>query len=263
MRTVTKASLAGMALFFPLAAVAGGISFLLALTGSELMATNQGDSAAFYPAVFGMMPDGRWERLALAEQPAILLPGTRLKAAWPAVSPVAQGIPFEPVMVRFFDQAGVGFGQISFFRNPPPAKEMLKVGYAGRELLIEAPVSSSSIRASWVLWSGEEGIGPIRLPVRFEHHPLPGRRIEWRQADARVVRIDAGAGQPTAILLHETENGYAVQTVAGGRLQGREQRAAWLDAGALFYWSALFALGAAAVAVMLHLLRALWLRGRR
>ena len=262
MRTLTQALLAGMTLLFPLPAAAGGISFLLALTVSELTATNQGDSAAFHPAVFRMVPDGRWERLAMAAPPAYLPPGALLRVACPAMSPVTQRMPFEPVMVRFFDQAGVGFGQILFSQNPPPAKELLTARYAGRELLIEAPVSSSSIRTSWVLWAGEEGIAPIRLPVRFEHHPLPARRIDWRQAGARVVRIDVGAGQPSAFLLHETEKGYASQTVPGGHLQGWEQRSAWLDAGALFYRTALLALGAAAGAVMLHLLLVLRRRGR-
>jgi hypothetical protein len=148
----------------------------------------------------------------------------------------------QPVMVRFFDQSGVGFGQISFFNAPPTAKTALKAGYVDGALQIEPPDAASSIRASWVLWPQEEGINPIRLPVRFEHRAPPALRIDWRGQGRVPFQLDTGAGQPAVILLHETEQGYAQQFVPDGGLQGREQRAAWLDATPRFYAASLIAL---------------------
>src|ERR1035437_895069 len=165
----------------------------------------------------------------------------------------------QPVMVRFFDQVGVGFGQISFFHAPPAAKTALKARYVSGALQIEPPdgVPSGvpSIRASWVLWPQEEGIRPIRLPVRFEHHPPPALRIDWRRQGRVPFQLDTGAGQPAAILIHETDQGYALQSVPGGGLQGREQRAAWLDATPKFYAASLIALAIAAGAMVVQFLR--------
>ena len=167
------------------------------------------------------------------------------------------------VMVRFFDQAGVGFGQISFFSAPPAAKTPLKAGYVNGALQIEPPDAASSIRASWVLWPQEDGIGPIRLPVRFEHRAPPALRIDWRRQDRVLTRLDTGAGQPAVILLHETEQGYAQQFVPDGGLQGREQRAAWLDATPKFYAASLIALAIALGTMVVQLLLRLLRRPRR
>ena len=254
---LAKIMLAVAALLLSLTAVAGSVSFRLSLTGSELTLINQGDSSAFYPAVFRMLPDGRWGQLeatgALAELPA----GARLQLTWPDTRPPEQVSELErmqPVMVRFFDQAGVGFGQISFFRAPPAAKTALKARYVSGALQIEPPEGAPSIRASWVLWPREAGIRPIRLPVRFEHRPPPALRIDWRRQGSVPFQLDTGAGQPAAILIHETDQGYALQSVPGGGLQGREQRAAWLDATPKLYAASLIALGIAAVSVVGQLL---------
>ena len=55
-------------------------------------------------------------------------------------------------------------------------------------------------------------------------------------------------------MIHETDQGYALQSVPGGGLQGREQRAAWLDATPKLYAASLIALGIAAVSVVGQLL---------
>jgi len=159
-------------------------------------------------------------------------------------------------MVRFFDQAGVGFGQISFFSAPPAAKTALKAGYVDGALQIEPPdAAASSIRASWVLWPQEEGIRPIRLPVRFEHRAPAALRIDWLRKGRVLTRLDTGTGQPAVILLHETAQGYAQQFVPDGGLQGREQRAAWLDATPQLYSASLIALVFAAGAMVRQFLR--------
>jgi hypothetical protein len=264
MRAVSKVFLLAAGLLCPSFAAAGDISFHLSLTGAELIVTNQGNSTAFYPAVFKLAADGRWEQLAVKGRPAELVPGARFQSTWVEVDKTKQDLPLErmqAVMVRFFDQAGVGFGQISFFRAPSAAKEFLKSGYAGGKLFIEPPGRTSSIRSSWVLWPREEGIGSIRRPVRFEHRPPQAKRIDWRSLPPEAFRLDTGAGQPAAILVHETDQGLFMQQVSGGGLQGREQRAAWLDASSYFYRAAQIGFGLGAGLVVLQLI--LWLVRRR
>jgi len=253
-----KLMLAGAALLLSLSAVAGGLSFRLSLTGSALTVINQGDSSAFYPAVFRLLPDGRWAQLKASGTPAELAPGASLQLTWPDTHPPEQ-LPelerMQPVMVRFFDQAGVGFGQISFFHAPPATKTALKARYVSGALRIEPPDGVPSIRASWVLWPREEGIRPLRLPVRFEHRQPPALRIDWRRQGGVPFRLDTGAGQPEVILIHETEQGYTLQLVPGGGLQGREQRAIWLQATPKFYAASLTALAIALAAMVLQFLR--------
>ena len=258
--------IAAAALIFAPIAAAGNISLHMSLTGQTLTVTNQGDSTAFYPAGFRLLSDGRWVRLVAATPPAELEPGASVQLAWPGggAAGQAKGIDqLQPVIMRFFDQAGVGFGQISFFRGPPPATETLTAGYDGSELIIERPDGRSSIRTSWVLWSREEGIGPIRLPIRFDLEPPSFKRIDWWQAGAPAVHLSTGVGRPAVILLHEHERGYGLQMVQRGGFQGREQRAAWLDARTLFYRLAMFALVAGTAAVVLHLSWALRRKGRK
>ena len=247
------------ALLFSQSAFAGSISFELSVTGSQLTVINQGNSSAFYPAVFRMRSDGSWEQLEARSAPAELAAGTQLQIPWPDANPQEELSAIErmqPVMVRFFDQNGVGFGQITFFNAPPTTKAVLKAGYVNGVLQIEPPSdAASSIRTSWVLWPQEEGILPTRLPVRFAHHPPPAQRIDWRRQGKAPFQLDTGVGQPAVILLHEMEHGYAQQYVPDGNLQGREQRAAWLDATPQFYIASLIALVLAMGAMVAQFLR--------
>jgi hypothetical protein len=251
--------LAITALLFSQSALAGSMSFGLSVTGSQLTLTNQGNASAFYTAAFRMLPDGSWAQLETRRAPAELAAGAHLEFNWPDTRPLEQMSELErmqPVMVHFFDQSGVGFGQIAFFSAPPAAKTELKAGYVNGALQIEPPPdAASSMRASWVLWPQEEGIEPIRLPVRFAHRQPSARRIDWRGQGKVPFQLDTGAGQPAVILLHETERGYAQQYVPDGGMQGREQRAAWLDAAPKFYAASLIALVLAVGAMVLQFLR--------
>lgn len=252
-----SAVLALAVLLLSLPAVAGSLSFRLSLTGSELTVTNHGDSTAFYPAAFRLLADGNWGQLEASGAPAELPAGARLLFTWPDARPLEQlsGLErMQPVMVRFYDQAGVGFGQISLFHAPPAAKSALAARYVSGALQIEPPGGASLIRASWVLWPQEEGIGPIRLPLRFEHRQPPAVRIDWQRQGKVPFQLHTGAGQPTAILIHETERGHALQHVPGGGLQGREQRSAWLDATPKFYVASMIALALGVGAMLLQLL---------
>jgi len=246
------------ALLLPLSALAGSVSFQLSLTVPELTVTNQGNGSAYYPAVFRLLADGSWSQLAAVDKPAELAAGARMKLTWPELRPREQLPPLErmqPVMVRFFDQAGVGFGQISFFHTPPAAKTTLRASYAGGLLQVEAPDAVFSIAASWLLWPLEEGIRPIHLPVRFEHRQPPAQRIDWLRQGREPIKLDTGGAQPEAMLLHETGQGFVLQRVPNGGLQGREQRAVWLNATKTFYAAALIALALAAGFMLLQYLR--------
>lgn len=255
---LSKLLLALAALLLALPALAGNLSFRLSLTGSELSVTSQGDSSAYYPAIFRMLADGSWVQLEASSKPAELVPGARLQLIWPeaAASPQLSEIErMQPVMVRFFDQAGVGFGQISLLHPPPAARTALNARYVNGLLLIEPPHGVPPARATWVLWPQEQGIGPIRLPVRFEHKQPPARRIDWARQGNVPFQLDAGAGLPSVTLVHETAQGYALQVVPGGGLGGNEQRAAWLGAAPKFYAASLIALVIALGAMLLQFLR--------
>ena len=247
---------------FSVHALAGNISFDLSLTGTELTVINKGDDTAFYPAVFRMMPDGHWEALADPNPPlAGLMPGTNIKRIWPQVPAETQNpvTLLEPTMVRFFDQAGVAFGQISFFSQPKESDATVKVdGFSAGKLVIHPPnPSDKRIHASWLLWPKEDGIEPIRRPVRFEHIQPPAIHIVWAPG-MKTQYFDVGAGQPATILLHETDDGISIQRIPGGGLQGREQRAAWLDATTLFYRLAMGLLLLAAIVPAWH-----WVAAKR
>lgn len=239
--------------FVPFAAWAGTIAFSLSLTGSTLTVKSDGDSSAFFPTVLRLLPENHWEALPVlpgTTAPAELVPGAHFDVRWTPIAKSSQSTsPFEalqPLMVRFFDQAGVSFGQISFFHPPPEATVTLQAGYKGGKLVIAPPEDVGAepvIRASWLLWAQEDGIGATRGPLRLEARQPSAQRIEWHQGLA-PVRIDTSAGQPSAILLHDTGQGYGMQLVPAGRLESREQRAAWLDARSVLNHLALLMLAA-------------------
>ncbi len=257
-----RPGIASALLLYSFAVFAGNISFGLSLTGTQLTITNTGDSTAFYPTSLSLLQDGRWLPLqpgAGQQRPAELAPGEHLELTWPDARPLAE-LPallrLRPVMVRFFDQAGVGFGQISFFNPPPPARATLKAAYVHGQLRIIPPASGSAIRATWVLWPQEDGIEPIASPLRLANSQPPAFRFVWR-GNMSPVYLATGGGLPEVLLLHETAQGYQLQRVAAGWAPGEQQRAAWLRASPLFY-----RLGSIAAVAALLLAIAALLRGR-
>lgn len=244
---------------------AGNISFSLSLTGERLSVVNSGDSSAYAVNIFCLEADGHWQPLAPVERPppAELAPTGKTQFLWREVRPLEQLPPLarlQTVMVRFFDQAGVGFGQLSFFHAPPMASPGLNAGYVGGLVAIEAPVAPAAISATWVIWPQEDGIAPIAHPLKFDAAlPPSARRIEWSPG-APSQRIDAGAGRPALILLHETAQGYRQQRIAGGWAAGAQQRSLWLGAANALYALALGLALAAALALLLPAWRARWRR---
>jgi hypothetical protein len=244
-----------------MSAQAGNISFGLSLNNDKLTLTHQGNATAFYPAVYRLQANGHWQRLAVAPgqgEANQLAPTASLDFIWGDTRPLNTLPPLEalrPIMVRFFDQAGSGFGQMSFFNQPLLANEPLEGGYKHGLMTIAPPKSSSNppISATWVLWPQEDGISPLRYPVRFEHHQPDARRIEWRPGMDKV-ELNLGAGLPTAFLLHETPQGLTFQTMNDGGIQGREQRTAWLDLTPRFFVAAKFLAGLAVVVLAYSLL---------
>lgn len=231
-------------------AAAGNIFFGLEHDNRQMVLTNRGDSIAYYPEVFRLLPDGRWESLSRGDKPPTeLLPGSKIGMPWrsrPGNGPIETTL---PIMVRFFDQAGSGFGQISFFNQPAQTSEPVQAGYEGAWMVIRPP-EKSGIRASWVLWPQEEGIRPLTGRPDFVHVQPAAHPIVW-QPGMKAVRLFLGEGLPMALLLHETDRGYELQVLASGGLQGRQQRTWWLDAGRWFY-------GLAAASVALALILASW-----
>lgn len=244
-----------------LVAHAGSISFKLALTGTQLVLSNSGDSPAFFPAVYALRADGQWQQAlppggqAAATQ---LAPAGRIELQWPDARPVQQASPLEqlrPTLVRFMDQAGVGFGQLSFFGALTPATTTVPTEYQAGQLRLSPP-GDEKLRATWVLWPQEEGIAGIRATAPTALAPPPARRIDWSSAKA-PVSIATGAALPAAVLLHETAQGYQVQHVASGWQPGQQQRSSWLDASGLLYTLALIA-----AALACATLGWIWRRGR-
>lgn len=248
------------ALVFALPAQAGNIFFGLSINGGKVTLTNQGNSTAFYPAVLRLRANGQWESLALPAEirpPAELPPGAQLDFAWSTQASQENPSPLElstPVMVRFFDQAGNDFGQISFFNQPPLTSDLSKTAYEDGMMVIAPPVSpdGTPIHGSWLLWPQEEGIAPISKPVRFEHTQPPAKYIEWKPGMDKL-RLSLGAGLPGAFLLHETPNGLVMQNLPNGGVQGLQQRTAWLDAFELFYKFAEILCATAVVLMAWHL----------
>lgn len=245
------------------AAHAGNISFNLALTGTRLALINTGDSVAFFPGALTMQADGRWQPLSppTGQQGLTQLPpGERMELVWPDARPLENLSALEhlrPTMVRFFDQAGVGFGQISFFTTPPAAAASVIADYAHGVLRL-LPPRGEAIRATWVLWPREEGISGIRGALKGDDIVQPpAQRIVWRP-DAKAARVFTGAALPPVVLIHETAQGYRLQKVAAGWPGGKQQRSPWLEASRVFYALAL-AFAAMAVGAMLWP----WWRRRR
>ena len=239
---------------FTAAATAGSISFRLSLQGARLELVNTGDALAFFPTARLMLADGSWQTLLPVKEqarPTQLAPGERMELQWPDQHAVDQLPAIErlrPTMVRFFDQAGVGFGQISFFAPPPAASPGIAASYERGSLKLSAP-RDTAIGATWVLWPQEEGIAAITGPLDSQALQAPARRIEWKP-DAQPVSIITGAALPAVTLVHETDQGYRLQRVAAGSPGGRQQRSPWLDGGPLFYALALACAGLALAALL-------------
>ena len=239
-----------------LPALAGTIHFGIARTGNELVLTNIGNSSAYFPVAYRLLADGRWEPLPLpagSQPPGEIAAHARMTVRWPEQAHQSRNDPFAvstPIMLRFFDQAGAGLGQISFFQQPPIIPPLVKAAYADGRLTLTPPDNAGDgdgIRSSWLLWSQEEGIAPLRGPQSFVHAQPAAQRIEWQKGVERHFAL--GAGLPAAMLLHETMSGLTLQIVPSGGLQGNEQRAGWLKASGRFFQLAEIVAGMAALAL--------------
>lgn len=238
-------------------AIAGDTAFRLTLDGSTLTVTTLGKDQAFYPAVLRLLPDGRWQPLSAqpgSSLPAELITNADYRLAWPGAQPPQNFSRIEnllPVMVRYFDVNGASLGQIAFLNTPPPATDALQAGYIDGSLAVSPPKTGQPIRASWVLWPQEERMTALNKTLQFMHQQPQAERIAW-QANTDTHHINTGGAQPDVMLLHETKQGFVLQTVAGNNLTDRQQRTNWLDASTLLYRAALAAL---LTAIALHFIR--------
>lgn len=237
-------------------AQAGAIYFSLTRADHTLQVTNIGNTTAFFPQALRLRADGQWEVLPLLHTgaaPTELPANQSTTFQWRPLPSAQENHPItamQPVMMRFFDQAGAAFGQISFFNQPPPVSQPLEAAYQDGRMVIQAPPEP---RVTWLLWGQGEGISPLRDPVRFAHHQPAAQRIAWTGKE-KSRSFDLGAAQPPAMLLHETPQGMELQILASGR-QGREQRAAWLDAHRGLFILSLASLIAALAALLIHDIR--------
>ena len=208
---------------------ASSISFRISLTGMNVTLEEHGDGTAFFPSVLMLRPDGKWQVLPAAGVPKHELnPGEREEFSWHAV-------PFgkvQPIMVRFFDAAGVDFGQVSFFNQPPPSLgERLNVVYTPGKLRIYPPGQGSSIRSTWVFWPKEEGTAAITGRPIFSVVQPDALHVAW----GKEKDVDTGPVSPPVYLLHETTTGYYLQVVAGLPM---DNRAWWLNRHSWFFLAA-------------------------
>jgi hypothetical protein len=222
-------------------AFAGSITFTFELRGNQCIAVNKGDSAAYYPVMFKLGRDGQWLPLNGAVQSAELLPGGMLTVDFGDIPAEVKSNDLDgmrAVMIRFFDQAGVSFGQVSVLRPPLETGASIAAGYANKRLKLVAPPEKSRILATWVLAPFEEGIRPISGALSFTHNQPPATRIEWQQK--RSAEINTGAALPAVMLLHETADGVTVQVVQAPRTKKVEQRTVWLTMKRAFYVAGAF-----------------------
>jgi hypothetical protein len=225
-----------IALAWVIPAAAGSITFSFELQGDQCVVVNRGDNAAYYPAIFQLARNGQWRKLETSPLPAELTPGERVSLQV-GTADSAPGI-LDPdytqaLLIRFFDQAGVSFGQVALFRPPPESRYEMKGGYAHGRLKLSAPSAESGIRATWLLAPFEEGIRPVSGAFPFTHTQPPATRIKWQGKQSAAV--DIGAATSAAMLLHETADGLTLQTIHITRAKTIEQRTTWLYKRRAFY----------------------------
>lgn len=220
-------------------ALAGTITMNFELNGTRCVITNRGDSAAYYPLLLQLERNGQWLPLNTATQPAELLPGGKLAVdlASSTATDKADISGLQAVMIRFFDQAGVSFGQIAVLRSPPPSDAKISVGYAKNHLKLTAPPQESKILATWLLAPLEEGIRPLLKPQQFTHPLAPAVRIDWN--GRKNAEIATGVTRPAVILVHETTAGLSLQKVQYNGPKRYEQRTGWLTIRTPLYGVAL------------------------
>jgi hypothetical protein len=228
-----------MALAWIPPASAGSIKFQFERRNDHCVIVNHGDSSAYYPVVYQLGRNGQWLTLQTGTQQAEIPPGRAVTARLiaPAATATKSDLDFfQVVLIRFFDQAGVSFGQMSPLRPPFESVYALRGHYAGRRLILEPPPKKSTIGATWVVAPKEEGIAPIFTAQSFNQPQPPAPRIDWHQQQSAT--IDIGAAQPAALLFHETIGGLTLQRIQMKDTKISQQRTAWLTMRRPFYITA-------------------------
>lgn len=223
-------------------AIAGNITFYFELQDKQCVISNKGDSTAYYPVVYELDSGGQWFPLKTSLNSSELLPGGTLSAELRTSTERLSNMPdiqdLRVVMIRFFDQAGVSFGQVAVLRSPPMSDHKIKAVYSGKHLKLSAPAGTHNITATWVIAPREEGITPALRPQSFAINQPPAIRIDWKKST--VAEIKTGVTLPSAMLVHETSKGFTLQVVEKGKVKKTEQRASWLNIKKPFYAMAIF-----------------------
>jgi hypothetical protein len=223
-------ALIAFCLFMQAPVHAEGVSFQLSKTGKSVSLSLSGPGTAYYPAVFALRQDGTWEQLALLQKDSnSLSTGETRQFIWAENSNATESIEsLDAVMVRYFEADGVGLGQISFF-NHPRAENLLATEYAAGQLKLSATTESQlKPQATWILSPHEMGAAPLNQPLKTRHSQPLAQRIDW-STQTLPATLKIGDGRSEIFLIHETAQGFRLQTIPGNYPPNQELRSAWLN----------------------------------
>lgn len=222
--------LIGLCLFMLSPVHAEGVSFQLSKTAGSLSLSLAGPGTAYYPAVFVLRQDGAWEQLPpFAKNSHTLSSGETQHFVWKENSGSPQSIEsLDALMVRYFEADGVGLGQISFFNHPKPESLLTTEYTAGLLKLSVATESQLKPKATWILTPHEMGAAPLSQPLQTSHAQPIAQRIDW-SVQTLPTSVKIGDGRSEVFLVHETEQGFRLQTLPGNYPPNLELRSAWLN----------------------------------
>ncbi|NEX64585.1 6-pyruvoyl-tetrahydropterin synthase-related protein [Noviherbaspirillum galbum] len=217
--------------------MADQVTFDIAGDGPQIVVTQRGNATAFFPEAFLLDSHGQWLRLSGTGTGAELAPGQSLRFLKP---PTGAAFPATPLLLRFQDKAGVGFGQIAFL-EPTSVVNALTVDRAENGRLNLRRTNADAVM-SWLLAAPISVMPSMRPEVDRLPAPMPALPIRWRDPgrstqDDRTVD-DPGPGE--TVLLHEMHrNGkteFAIQPISRQADGYFIQQPFWLNKTSWFQW---------------------------
>lgn len=243
-------------------ALAGTIKFSVNFTGNEIGVTNTGNEAAYRLSLWTLNQSEKWQAVPLlAGNADYLAPEQSVKGVRqsPAVTNgLGRG---DPLLLMMFDKSGSPVTQLAWRQPPAAAREALPTQRHGPQLDIAlGNAKSAGIVATYAIAVPYGGVE--RLAHRFQGTQTPPDPLRHQWALGPVMRLDTGAGQGGAWLVHQTTAGdLQVQVLADGVTRGLEQVPVWINwvrRNLMRYAQLLAALG-----VLLLIARFVWSDRRR
>lgn len=228
---VRLARMAGLTclILAPSVALSGAIGFSVDFTANEVVLTNTGSEAAYRLSMWALNGSEKWQRVPVLLgnadylEPQQLLKGRR--QLFDTTNGLALG---EPLLVTLFDKAGSRIAQLAWRQAPVAALATLPTQRHGSQLDISiGDASAAGIVATYGIAVPYAGVK--RLAQGFAPAEPPPDPLLHQWALGSAMRLDTGAGQAGAWLVHQTATGeLQVQTVVDGVARGLEQVPAWL-----------------------------------